>query len=304
MIRALTRSSATFAPFGRLGVAMVTPLGADGSLDTDVIPGVVEHLLAAGHDLIVVNGTTGESATTSDEEKGRILATTLAAVDGRASVLAGVGSADTHHSIGLARHAEALGADGLLVVTPYYSRPTQDGLVAHFTAVADATSLPVMLYDVPGRTATPIATATLLELADHPRIVAVKDAKSDLAATTAVLADSDLAVYSGADENNLAWLAVGAVGVVSVVSHVAGGPYARMIAALDSGDLATARAIDRRLAPAVRAIMTRVPGVVAVKAALQLTGVLDHRSVRLPQVPMSDADTTSLKADLAASDLL
>jgi 4-hydroxy-tetrahydrodipicolinate synthase len=292
------------APWGRLGVAMVTPFAADGALDVKGLESVVDHLLAAGHDLIVVNGTTGESPTTSDAEKTSLVEQTVALVGGRASVLAGVGSADTRHTSELAREAARAGADGLLVVTPYYSRPTQAGLIAHFTAVADATDLPCMLYDIPGRTGTAIATETLRRLADHPRIAAVKDAKGDIAGTTEVMATADLAFYSGSDENNLAWLAIGAVGVVSVVSHVAGARYAAMLAAVDTGDLVAARSIDRSLIPAVRAIMTRVPGAVAAKAALVEAGVLTGAAVRLPQVPMTEADLALLRADLAASGLL
>jgi len=299
-----TSTTATAAPWGRLGVAMVTPFDTDGGLDAKGLESVVDHLLASGHDLIVVNGTTGESPTTTDAEKTSLVEQTVALVAGRASVLAGVGSADTHHTIGLAREAAQAGADGLLVVTPYYSRPTQSGLIAHFTAVADTTDLPCMLYDIPGRTGTPIATETLLRLAENPRIVAVKDAKGDIAGTTALMSGSDLALYSGSDENNLAWFAIGAVGVVSVVSHVAGAQYAAMIAAVDAGDLAAARSIDRSLIPAVRAIMMRVPGAVAVKAALVEVGVLADAGVRLPQVAMTEAELALLRADLAASGLL
>jgi 4-hydroxy-tetrahydrodipicolinate synthase len=299
-----TSTTAATAPWGRLGVAMVTPFDSDGGLDVKGLESVVDHLLGSGHDLIVVNGTTGESPTTSDAEKTAILEQAVALVAGRASVMAGVGSADTRHTIELARASARAGADGLLVVTPYYSRPPQAGLIAHFTAVADATDLPCMLYDIPGRTATAIATETLLRLAQHPRIAAVKDAKGDIAATTALMAESELAVYSGSDENNLAWLAIGAVGVVSVVSHVAGRQYAAMIAAVDAGDLAAARALDRSLVPAFRAIMTRAPGAVAAKAALVELGVLADATVRLPQIPMTEADLALLRADLAASGLL
>lgn len=299
-----TSTTAATAPWGRLGVAMVTPFDTDGGLDVKGLESVVDHLLASGHDLIVVNGTTGESPTTSDAEKISIVEQTVALVAGRASVMAGVGSADTRHTIELARGSARAGADGLLVVTPYYSRPVQAGLIAHFTAVADATDLPCMLYDIPGRTATAIATETLLRLADHPRIAAVKDAKGDIAGTTALMAASDLAVYSGSDENNLAWLAIGAVGVVSVVSHVAGAQYRAMIAAVDAGDLPGARSIDRSLVPAFRAIMTRVPGAVAAKAALVELGVLAEATVRLPQIPMTEADLALLRADLAASGLV
>jgi 4-hydroxy-tetrahydrodipicolinate synthase len=299
-----TSTTAASAPWGRLGVAMITPFDSDGGIDVKALESVVDHLLASGHDLIVVNGTTGESPTTSDAEKTALVEQTVNLVAGRASVMAGIGSADTRHTIELAREAARAGADGLLVVTPYYSRPVQAGLIAHFTAVADATDLPCMLYDIPGRTATAIATDTLQRLSEHPRIAAVKDAKGDIAGTTALLASTDLAFYSGSDENNLAWLAIGAVGVVSVVSHVAGARYAAMIAAVDAGDLDTARSIDRALVPAFRAIMTRVPGAVGAKAALAELGVIPDSTVRLPQIQMTEADLALLRADLAASGLL
>jgi 4-hydroxy-tetrahydrodipicolinate synthase len=292
------------APFGRLGVAMVTPFTDDGALDFDGVDRLVDHLLGSGHDLLVVNGTTGESPTTSDTEKNELVARVHKAAAGRASVIAGIGSADTEHTISLARGAAQAGADGLLVVTPYYSKPSQDGLVAHFCAVADATDLPVMLYDIPGRTATPIATATLLRLAEHPRIVAVKDAKGDFGGTAQVLAETELTYYSGSDENNLPLLAIGAAGIVSVVSHVAGAQYAQMLEAVSRGDLVAARAVNARLHPAYRAIMTVVQGAVAAKAAMQLLGILPNRQVRLPQVSMSDEQMDDLRRALDQAGVL
>ena len=204
----------------------------------------------------------------------------------------------------LAEAAAAAGAAGLLVVTPYYSRPSQAGLVAHFETVADATDLPVMLYDIPARTATAISTETLVALADHPRIVAVKDAKGDFAATQQVMASCDLAVYSGSDEHNLPLLAMGAAGIVSVVSHVAGREYREMIASVAAGDLVRARAIAAQLVPAHRAVMTRRQGAVAAKAALQLLGVLPGRNVRLPQTPMTDEEVAELATDLRSAKVL
>src|SRR6188768_3854836 len=187
------------APFGRMLTAMVTPFADDGSLDLGAAQKVAAHLVDNGHDGLVVSGTTGEAPTTTDAEKDALLRAVLEAVGDRAYVLAGVGSFDTAHTIESARSAEKAGAHGLLVVTPYYSKPPQSGLLAHFRAVADATGLGLLLYDIPGRTATPIATETLIALAEHPRIVAVKDAKYDFFGTTQVLAATDLAVYSGAD---------------------------------------------------------------------------------------------------------
>lgn len=300
-------------PFGTVGTAMVTCFAADGGLDLDATAAVAGHLLGTGHDMLVVNGTTGESVTTSDAEKDAVLHTVLAVVAAhaapgvgprRATVLAGVGTADTAHSVRLARAAAAAGADGVLVNTPYYSKPPQSGLVAHFTAVADATDLPVMLYDIPGRTGVPIATETLLRLSEHPRIVAVKDAKGDIPATTAVLAAGGLTYYSGSDELNLALLAIGAVGVVSVVGHVAGRCYREMVDAVGVGDLATARRTDRRLAPVVRAVMTRTQGAIMAKAALQLAGVVRGRAMRLPLPEATDAEVAELATDLRAAGLL
>src|SRR3954470_19411617 len=209
------------APFGRMLTAMVTPMTADGAVDYDGAARLAAHLVdQQRNDGLVVSGTTGESPTTTDAEDERLLRTVIDAVGDRAVVIAGVGTNNTVHTLKLAAQAERAGADGLLVVTPYYNKPPQDGLVRHFTTVADATGLPVMLYDIPGRTGTAIATETLLRLAEHPRIVAVKDAKGDLFAASSVMAQTDLVFYSGDDALNLPWLSVGAAGFVSVVGHV------------------------------------------------------------------------------------
>src|SRR3954452_15587284 len=220
MSSAATSASHT-PPFGRVSTAMITPFRPDGSLDLEAAQKVATHLVDHGNDTLVINGTTGEAPTTTDDEKIQLLRAVLAAVGDRAQVVAGVGSNNTAHSVESAKAAEAAGANGLLVVTPYYNKPPQAGIKAHFFAVADATGLPVIAYDIPGRTGVPILTDTLLALAEHPRIVAVKDAKGDIAGTTKVLANSDLAYYCGADELNLALLSIGAVGITSVVSHVA-----------------------------------------------------------------------------------
>lgn len=293
----------TQAPFGRVLTAMVTPFTADGRVDLDAAAAVAEHLVAHGHDGLVVNGTTGESPTTSDGEKSALLRVVREAVGHRAVVVAGVGTNDTAHTVELARQAAAAGADGLLAVTPYYSKPPQDGLVAHFSAAADATDLACMLYDIPGRSAVPIDTETLVRLAEHPRISAVKDAKGDLYASAWVMARTELAYYSGDDAINLAHLANGAVGMVSVVGHVTGDEHRAMVEAMDAGDLPGARALARRLLPAVRGIMTRGQGAVMAKAALQLSGVLGSRAVRLPLLPATDAQVDALRADLTEAGL-
>jgi 4-hydroxy-tetrahydrodipicolinate synthase len=207
-------------PFGRLLTAMVTPFAGDGSLDLDAAAGLADYLIDdLGNDGLVISGTTGESPTTSDTEKADLLRVVLDAVGDRARILAGVGTFNTEHTLELAATAAKLGAHGLLVVTPYYSKPPQAGLVEHFRRVADATDVPVMLYDIPGRAGVPIATDTMLRLSEHPRIVAVKDAKGDLAASARVIAQSDLAYYSGDDAMTLPLLSVGAVGVVGTSTH-------------------------------------------------------------------------------------
>ena len=291
------------APFGRVLTAMVTPFDGTGALDLDAAASLAGYLVDNGHDGLVVNGTTGESPTTTDDEKQRLVRAVVEAVGHRATVVAGVGTNDTAHTITLARQAVDGGAHGLLLVTPYYSKPPQDGLAAHFRAVADATELSCMLYDIPGRSGVPIETETLVGLAHHPRIVAVKDAKGDLYASSWVMARTELAYYSGDDALNLAHLANGAVGMVSVVGHVCGKQHADLVAATDAGDLAAARAIARRLLPAVRGIMTRGQGAVMAKAALQASGVLGERAVRLPLLAATDAQVAVLRDDLAEAGL-
>lgn len=289
------------APFGRVLTAMVTPFTADGSLDLDGAVTLAAHLVDNGNDGLVVSGTTGESPTTSDEEKERLLRAVVEAVGDRAPVVAGVGTNDTHHTVELARAAEKAGASGLLAVTPYYNKPPQTGLLAHFRAVADATALPLMLYDIPGRTATALETETIVRLAGHPRVVAVKDAKGDLGATSWVLARTDLAYYSGDDVATLPLLAVGGVGVVGVPTHLFGERTRAMVAAYDAGDPARARALHRGLLPAFTGFF-RTQGVILAKAALRLAG-LPGGPVRSPLVDATDAQVATLREDLAAAGL-
>jgi 4-hydroxy-tetrahydrodipicolinate synthase len=272
---------------------------SDGSLDLTGLQKVVAHLLDNGHDGVVVNGTTGESATTSDEEQDHLLRAALEAVGDRGRVVAGVGSNDTSHTVHLAEQAAATGAHGLLVVTPYYNRPTQPGLLAHFTAVADATELPVILYDIPARTGTAIATETLLRLAEHPRIAAVKDAKGDLWAASRVLDQTDLLWFSGDDVATLGHLTQGATGYIGVTTHVVGSEYASMLAAVDAGDLETAVGIHRRLFPVVDAVMNTSQGAIMAKAALTELGVIDSAAVRLPLVESPPEHLGKLRAALA-----
>jgi 4-hydroxy-tetrahydrodipicolinate synthase len=267
-------------PFGRVLTAMVMPFDAEGALDLKRAEEVAAHLVELGNDGLVVNGTTGEGPTTSDEEKSDLVRAVVAAVGERATVVAGAGTYDT---------------------TPYYSRPPQEGLRRHFTAIADATGLPIMLYDIPPRSVVPIELATLQRVAEHPRIVAVKDARGDLPHGVKALASTDLAYYSGDDAMNLPWLAVGAVGFVSVIGHVVADRLRGMLTAFEAGEHARAREINTSLLPVSRA-MDRVGGVVFAKAALRLTG-LDVGEPRLPLPPADDAQMRAIAADLADAGL-
>lgn len=287
------------APFGRMLTAMVTPMDASGGIDYAGAARLATYLVTdMRNDGLVISGTTGESPTTSDKEKAALLKTVLDAVGDRAKIIAGVGTYDTAHSCELAASAEAAGAHGLLVVTPYYSKPPQSGLVRHFTAIADATSLPNILYDIPGRTATPIAAETLIQLAEHPRIVAVKDAKGDFGAASKVMAATSLAFYCGEDMINLPWLSVGAAGFISVVGHVVGDRLHEMIDAYQAGRTADALAIHRELLPVYTGIF-RSQGVIMTKAALSLLG-LPGGAVRAPLPDATDAEIDRLRTDLAA----
>lgn len=282
---------------------MVSPMNPDGSLDLAGAQELAVHLMDLGHDGLVVNGTTGESPTTTDAEKIDLVRAVVEAVGHRAHIIAGAGSNNTAHSIESARAAAKAGANGLLVVTPYYNKPPQEGVLAHFTAVADATDLPVMVYDIPGRTGTPIHTQTLLRMAEHPRIVAVKDAKGDLFAASEVMSQTDLLWYSGDDALNLAHLTQGAVGMVSVVGHLAGRQYAEMVAAVGQGNLARAIEIHRQLIPAVNAVMHITQGAITVKAALHDRGVISSDTVRLPLVPATTDQLAQLREGLQKSGL-
>jgi 4-hydroxy-tetrahydrodipicolinate synthase len=289
-------------PFGRLLTAMVTPFGVSGELDLDAAVALATYLVdEQGNDGLVINGTTGESPTTSDAEKAELVRAVADAVGDRAHIVTGVGTFDTVHTIHLAEQAAKAGADGLLVVTPYYSRPPQAGLLAHFRAVADATELPVALYDIPGRSGTAIQTETLIELAGHERIVAVKDAKGDLVGSSRVLAETDLAYYSGDDAATLPLLSVGAVGVIGTSTHFSGTGTKAMIEAFERGDVAEATRLHRQLLPIYTGIF-RTQGTILVKAGLKLRG-RDVGPVRLPLVDATDHEISHLREDLAAAGL-
>jgi 4-hydroxy-tetrahydrodipicolinate synthase len=289
-------------PFGRVLTAMVTPFDVAGALDLDKAAELAAYLVdEQGNDALVISGTGGEAPTTSDAEKSDLLTAVVDSVGDRAQVVAGVGTFDTVHTVHLAEQAAKAGAHGLLVVTPYYSKPPQSGVLAHFRAVADATDLPVLVYDIPGRTATPIDTATLIELAGHDRIVGVKDAKGDLAGTARVLAETDLAFYSGNDADTLPLLSIGAVGVVGTSTHFCGRETKAMIEAYERGDVAEALRLHRQLLPIYTGIF-RTQGTILVKAGLRLRG-FDVGPVRLPLVDATEHEISHLKQDLAAAGL-
>jgi 4-hydroxy-tetrahydrodipicolinate synthase len=292
-------TSTTAAPFGRLMTAMITPMTSDGAVDYDGAAALAAYLVNdMRNEGLVVNGTTGEAPTTTDEEKARLVKVVREAVGDRVTVIAGVGTNITAHSVELARQAEKAGAHGLLIVTPYYSKPAQDALAAHFTAIADATALPSLIYDIPGRTGTAVATDTLIRLAAHPRIVGVKDAKGDLAGTSQVLSRSDLAYYSGDDPMNLPLWSVGAVGCISVTAHVVGDRIHAMLEAFTAGRNAEAARLHRSMLP-VNLGLFRNQAAVLTKAAMDLLG-LPGGGVRGPLLPATDAERHTLQEDLTA----
>jgi len=297
-------TSSPEAPFGRLLTAMATAFTEDGAVDLDGTARIARHLIDHGHDGVVVSGTTGESPTTTVAENGEILRAVKAAVGERATVVAGVGTNATAHSLALARQAADLGADGVLLVTPYYNKPSQPGLLRHFREVAAVSDTPVMLYDVPGRTATTIGLDTYAALRDLPHVVAVKDATGDLP-RAARLRDLGYAVYSGDDANTLGFLAHGGCGLVSVVGHAAGKQLASLIDDFLTGDHAAALATYTSLLPVIDAVMG-VPnyGATTAKAALQLLGVLDNRRVRGPLVELDEVELAALADALRAAALI
>ncbi len=289
-------------PFGRVLTAMVTPMLADGAVDVEGAARLADYLVGEqGNDALVINGTTGESPTTSGAEKESVLRAVVEAVGDRAMIVAGVGTSSTANTIELARQAEKVGAHGLLVVAPYYNKPPQAGLLAHFRSVADSTSLPVLLYDIPHRTGVAIATETIVKLAEHDRIVGVKDAKGDLTATSWVLKRTDLAYYSGEDSLTLPMLAAGGVGVVGTSTHLTGAQTVRMIEAFDRGDHAEALQLHQQLLPLFTGIF-RTQGTILVKAAMNARG-LPGGPVRAPLVDATEAELAQLRADCADAGL-
>ncbi|WP_106362063.1 4-hydroxy-tetrahydrodipicolinate synthase [Glycomyces artemisiae] len=284
----------TTRPFGRTLAAMITPFTPSGELDVPGTAALARHLVdEQGCEGLVLNGTTGESPTTTDAEKTQVIEAVLEAVGDRAHVVAGASTYDTRHSVRLAQAAEKAGAHGLLLVTPYYNKPTQAGIAAHFEAIADAVSLPAMLYDIPPRSVLGIAEDTFARLAQHENIIAFKDATGDVVKAQRVRVQTGLAAYCGVDELNLAAYATGQVGVVSVTAHLVGRHINAMFDAFDDGDTAKAQAINDALLPLTDAVFSG-PGLAAVKSGLATAG-LPAGEPRLPLLP-ADADLSALIA--------
>ncbi len=293
------------APFGRVLTAMVTPFTAEGAVDLDAVQRLATYLVDHGNDGIVVSGTTGESPTTTTEEDGRTLAAVIEAVGERASVVAGVGTNDTRHSVELAEQAKKAGADGLLLVTPYYNKPPQSGVIAHVNEVVRAgDGTPTMVYDIPGRAGIQIAESTYVELVKNPLVAAVKDAVGDFERGAWLLRETGIKIYSGDDALTLPWLSIGASGVVGVTTHVAGDAYADMVRAFNAGDVARAQELNRELVPVVRAIMGQTQGAIAAKVAMALLGVIPNADVRLPLTSATDEQVAVIRATLIDFGLL
>ncbi len=291
-------------PFGKVIPAMVTPFNRDGSVDHGRAADLARRLVDAGSDGILVGGTTAESPTLEDEEKVRLFETVVRAVGDRVFVWAGTGTNDTRASVAMTRRAEAAGADGVMLVTPYYNKPPQEGLYQHFRTVAGATRLPVMLYNVPGRTSANIAPDTVARLAAIDNVVAIKEASGSLDQVSEIrrLTPDDFVIYSGDDSLTLPILAVGGAGVVSVAAHVAAGPIRAMIEAFERGDTTEARCIHLQLMPLFKALfVTTNP--IPVKAALRLAG-FDPGGYRLPLVPPTPKEEEAVRQAMAAAGLL
>ena len=286
-------------PFGQVLVALVTPFTADGEVAWDDVERHIDSVITAGADGIVVSGTTGETSTLTDEEKLRLVRTAKDVAGDRAKIITGGGSNETAHAIEHYRDSQEAGVDGIMIVTPYYNKPTQAGILAHFRLIADSVDLPVILYDIPGRTGVPIRYETIVRAAKHPNIVAVKDAKGDFAEVSRVLNETDLLYFSGDDANVLPHLSIGATGLIGVTANISAAPYRTIVDAVNRNDLATATAAHMALEPLVRGVMTRVPGTVAAKYLLHGLGRISSPRVRLPLVGPEPAEAALIEADIA-----
>jgi len=286
-------------PFGQVLVALITPFTAGGEVDWADVEKHVDDVITAGSDGIVISGTTGETSTLTDPEKLRLVEVAKKVAAGRAKIIMAGGSNETAHAIELHKASVKAGADGVMIVTPYYNKPTQAGVLTHFRMIADATELPVILYDIPGRTGIPIKYETLLRASKHPNILAVKDAKGDFSEVSRVLNNTDLLYFSGDDTNVLPHLAIGATGLIGVTANITATPYRQIVDAVNAGDLKTATAAHKALEPLVRAVMTHVPGTVAAKYILHGLGRIGSPRVRLPLVGPEENEAAIIEDDLA-----
>ena len=286
-------------PFGQVLVALVTPFTADGEVDWNDVEKLIDDLVSNGADGIVVTGTTGETSTLTDDEKVKLVTVGKRVAGNRAKIIMGGPSNETAHAIVLAKKSEAAGADALMIVTPYYNKPTQAGVLTHFRMIADATDMPVILYDIPGRSGIPIQYETILRAAKHPNILAVKDAKGDFSEVSRVLNNTDLMYFSGDDPNVLPHLAIGATGLIGVTANIAPAPYRAMVDAVNRGDLATATAEHKALEPLVRAVMSHVPGTVAAKYILHGLGRIGSPRVRLPLVGPEEWEAAKIEDEIS-----
>ncbi len=286
-------------PFGQVLIAMVTPMTKDGEVDWPAVESLMDYLISHGADGLVVTGTTGETSTLTDAEKIQLVTTGKSVSAGRARIITGGGSNETAHAIELYKASEKAGADGVMVVTPYYNKPTQAGVLTHFRMIADATDLPMIMYDIPGRSGIQITYDTILRAAKHPNIVAVKDAKGDLSEVSRVMNQTDLMYFAGDDANALPTLAIGGTGLIGVTANIAPEPYRTMINAVNAGDLATATAQHKLLEPLVRATMTHVPGTVAAKYILHGLGRIASPRVRLPLVGPEESEAAEIENDIS-----
>src|SRR6478752_7323444 len=285
-------------PFGQVLVALVTPMAADGEVDWPAVEKHMDGVITAGADGIVVTGTTGETSTLTDAEKIRLVEVGKDVAAGRAKIITGGGSNETAHAIELYKASEKVGADGIMIVTPYYNKPTQAGILTHFRMIADSTDLPVILYDIPGRTGVAINYETVVRAAKHPNIKAVKDATGVLSEVSRVLNQTDLLYFAGDDANALPTLAIGGTGLIGVTANIAPAPYRTMIDAVNNNDLRAATEAHRALEPLVRATMTHVPGTVATKYILHGLGRISSPRVRLPLVGPEESEAALIEDEI------
>ncbi len=280
-------------------VALVTPFDTEGEVLWSDVERLIDDVVSNGADGIVVTGTTGETSTLTDAEKIKLVEVAKKVAGSRAKIIMGGPSNETAHAIKLAQESAQAGADAIMAVTPYYNKPTQAGVLTHFRMIAHATDLPMIVYDIPGRSGIPIHYETILRLSHHPNICAIKDAKGDFAEVSRVLNQTDLLYFSGDDANILPHLAIGASGLIGVTANIAPRPYRTIVDAVNAGDLATATAEHKKLEPLVRAVMTHVPGTVAAKYVLHGLGRLSTPRVRLPLVGPEESEAATIEDELA-----